>query len=171
MRRAIVLAALLLSGTAAMGRAEAATWLTPGAGCVVRADHVGLAQQVFPYAEFRPTATGQIVLYCPVTAGNGGIEGTNWKLDLYYRDTSATADGDFIRVDFVKMNLGTGIESGVAGCALINSDPFVAPGYTIRTLNCSENFDPDTFAYYARVTIDRSSTAQTMWFYGLALYL
>jgi hypothetical protein len=171
MRKAIVLVAILLSSSMAAGPAEAATWLTPGAGCVVRADHVGLAQQVFPYAEFRPTATGQIVLYCPVTAGNGGVEGPNWKLDLYYRDTSATADGDFVRVELVKMNLGTGIESPVPGCPLINSDPSVSPGYTIRTLSCSENFDPDTFAYYARVTIDRSSTTQTMRFYGLALYL
>ena len=169
MRKVILLAAALVSSAVAT-RVEAATWLTPGVGCAVDPLDVGLAQHVNGYVEFRVSLTGDILLYCPITAGQGGIEGTGWTLDLYYRDSTINNDQNFVRVDLQRLDLTNGAISSVPGCEFINSDGAVAPGYNILNNSCTESFNPNRYAYLAKVTIKRSSSFQTMRFYGLSLY-
>jgi hypothetical protein len=166
--KAILVVAVLAASILTLSRAEAATWLTPGVGCVPDTSDVNLRSQGnLPWIEFRLGAVGTFNLYCPVTPGAGAVQGPGFKLDLYYL-AAVSSNQVYVQVRLFKMALRTGITTFVGGCGFITS--VTSPTYRIRTATCTESFDPNTFLYYAVVEMRRTSPNQTLRFYGLSLF-
>lgn len=177
MRKAIFLAAALTASTFATTRAEAASWLIAGSGCVVDPEDIAAGNYEYLTAavRFRPGFTGDIRLRCPVTVGEGVVQGSGYLLDLYSIDGGTHSR---VTVDLVKMPLATGatthVESNPApnvGCNFVASDDDLNENaYGIDTDPCIHSFDPNTFLYLAVVTITRTVTTEDPRFYGLSIF-
>ena len=167
--KVVLTVAALATSALLAGGAQAAQWLTPGSGCAVNTGDVGLASQFIGRVEFRPGIVGQIFLYCPVTPGVGVVQGSDWTLDLYNRDSTVDfpADQAFVAVRLVKMHLRTKTTIPVLGCGFIRSAGGTS---TTRSARCTESFDPNTYMYFAEVDMRRTSSTQAIQFLGLSLF-
>jgi hypothetical protein len=86
-RNIIFLVAGLVVVALASSHTDAASWLTAGSGCVPASQTVeaGNYQTSFARVQFKSGFTGSILLTCPVTPGEGVVEGAGFLLDLYYQ--------------------------------------------------------------------------------------
>jgi hypothetical protein len=180
MRKALLLAAGFVASTLTTSQAEAATWLIAAGGCVPDSDTlaqakyqtVGGSNSPTPGVEFKWGVSGIIQFTCPVTAGEGVLQGPGYSLDLYAQ--SSVDQGDIFTRVFVrllKMHLGTGAISEVAGCAWV--DAFDDGAFHGRGAACTERFDPNAYLYYAKVTVIRAGAVgpnPVVRFHGLSIF-
>lgn len=171
MRNIIFLVAGLVVSALASSHADAASWLTAGSGCVPASQTVEAAnyQTGFARVQFKVGFTGSILLTCPVTPGEGLVEGAGFLLDLYYRDPDGAGNGSGVLATVRAMNLRTGAESVVCQ---VNSDADGDPseiGYQGASNPCDHTFDPNAFLYYASVFMVRDGD-QPVAFFGLSLF-
>jgi hypothetical protein len=170
MRTIIFLVAGLVISALATSEAGAAQWLIPGSGCVVDSQTVEAAnyQTIGNGVEFKEGFTGTIALTCPVTPGEGDIEGAGFLLDLYVQDPDGAETGSTVLASLSAVNLRTGGATGACSVSSnVDGDPSET-GYRIATNPCDHTFDPNTFLYLAKVAIARDGD-QPVRFFGLSL--
>jgi hypothetical protein len=142
-------------------------WNVNGTSCVADAGsiqnnlYIGTGGTV----KFASGKTGDIVLYCPVSANLGF---TPSLLGLtYYDDTSAP--GNHVTVQLIKMDMGTG---GITSIVTIDSNNGSVSANGKASLTGHEfedTFDPKNFAYYLRIDVVRNSRTANETVYGVAL--
>jgi hypothetical protein len=161
----------LLGFLAAMCLATAAqaqnVWSTPGSACTPSADTVAAANYRTNVESVQHAAgdVGQIVLFCPMPRFNSGT--TDWNLTMTYRDSTGTGTGAFVRARVYRAAIGTipafmvgVVNSNSSASTVINS--LAGPTFT-------HTFDFEANIYWLQVELNRSSTAQTVFFYSAVL--
>lgn len=173
MRKLIPLFVSLIALSYQARQADAAEWSISGGGCVVDSDPQvpTLAAQRGGFVEFVPgTATGAFAINCPITPGNGDVEGTGFALEMYFWDGDGTGGGSSIRADVYRMSFATGATTAVSGCSINSNNGANSTGYQRLLKSCaSHNFDRNQYLYFVVVNMFRNSTALVTRFYGLSL--
>jgi hypothetical protein len=171
MRTIIFLVGALVVSTLASSRADAASWLTPGAGCTPNSSTVeeGIYSTFQETVQFKAGSVGLIVLNCPVTPGEGVVEGDGFFMDLYYTNPDGNDQDAFMTAVLRAMNLRTGATTNVCAVTHSDSDPSET-GYQSATNPCDHRFDPNSFLYYAEVFLGRNTANTDLAFHGLSLF-
>lgn len=159
----------MLLGALLLYSVEAGAGVWTGAACAFVPDDNDITLYDLTDCAFRQQDTNlsPVVARCNVT--NPRQDGANpgWTtMEISFIDTSATA-GNFVQVRLYRTSCTTGTTSTVATCS---SDSFSALA-TVQCRTCTFNhvFDFFEYAYYIRVYVDRSSTANTEIFYSVRL--
>ncbi len=137
------------------GRAEAGQYNINASSCVPDSSATlnGLHFDVAGTVGFQPGKTGDIILYCPVPYNLGFSP--SWISMLYRHDANSASD--YIRVQYIKMNVNTGaIGTDASMYSTSSSGTVTAQGTSIST-----TYSPSAYAYYIRVDIARSWSGYT----------
>ena len=137
------------------------TSCVPDAGAIQNNLYIGTGGTV----KFASGKTGDIVLYCPVSANLGF---TPRLVGLtYYDDTSAL--GNHVTVQLIKMDMSTG---GITSIVTVDSNNGAVSANGKASLighTFQDAFDTKNFAYYLRVAVIRNSRNANETVYGVAL--
>jgi hypothetical protein len=165
--------ALVLAATVALGPkvVHAGAWQSVATGCVTQD-----GTQPIPTGlglSFSPSAAGSITVYCPITTAD--VEGSPFRLAIYFQDPDGSGSSQ-VQAAVYRMDKRASNNGAVSTVCLYRSS---ADGDTndmdfqIDTEPCftaASPADPNTYLYYAIVTLFRATNAPVPIFYGLELY-
>jgi hypothetical protein len=167
--RAVFFAALKVAAFALPAQAFTATWVWSMTAntCVPSSKSINNARYVAgSYVTHRGKSTAPIILYCPMSSVADFEPGTSWYLDVTYLDSNGSGGGAVVEVKVVKQNVQSGVTSDVW---TFNSNDENTTSIHRSSVTFLHDFDFETHAYYMQIKLDRSSKAQTVRAYSVAV--
>jgi len=156
-----VIALLCLTSTAQAQNA----WSAPGRACVPADNAIGLYETGVAYVKHAATETGMITFTCQMDRFNSGT--SMWNLKITYRDSTGTAVAGSVVAQVYSMAIGTATPVLLSEVNS-NSSPVKATN-TLASADLNHTFDFEANTYWVRVTLRRSTTAQTVIFHSVVL--
>jgi hypothetical protein len=162
MLKHVVLSAVVAAATLTPIAANADTftaWSSTGGGCSAADTAVGLFTVGAGSTKFTGTQTGTFQLYCAVTS----LPFEPDTLSMTFADTSGSTTNSYVQVSLYRMSTSTGSITQIATLTSndggsSNGTPFV------------HTFDFESYFYYIRVDIHRTSSSYVPILYGVRLY-
>ena len=146
--------------------AEATTSFSTNAGSCIPGDPAinnGLYSVVFGRVTHKSTNTGLITVYCPILSDITAPS----HIALTY--SSTINDGStFVDAGYIKMSKSSG---SVTTIATARSQDGLNNGLVqVRIQPFTDSYSVSNYVYYVRVDMQRSSSAQRVYFYNVSVY-
>lgn len=168
MNYASLFAACVLGGLSLTLPVQAApmAWSSSANGCVPTAASTNANRlATSSYVSHLGANVDPITLVCPVT-NLRGLTSIGWQFSLTYLDSTGKGTGAFVKAALMKQSRTTGATSTVV---TVSSDASAVAAVNVRSAIIVPNFDLDANVYYVQIVLDRTTTAQTVRAYSVAL--
>jgi hypothetical protein len=164
LRPAVALAALSLCSAAAEAKVF---WSVPASTCVLAstASSTGQTKTNTASVEFASGKIGSFVLNCPISRMD--VAGFAWRVNLTYRDSTGTATAGSVAAQIFKMPVGAITPAAVGGIS--SNSSAITTDNNLSTAFINHVFDFDANTYWARITVRRATSAQSVVFHALII--